>query len=236
MEPALEYANTTGRPTAAFVEALGRVVPGVRLVQDQVAPYAQAWHRANLVAVTRPGPRWVVLGDSMSQGIGASSFDAGWVNQVQERLAREGRHYQVVNLAASGARVADVLAQQLPAWRSLPGDTDLVTVLIGSNDLVRRQHRDSLALNFAELLAALPPGAVVANLPNPRQAAVTVNRLIDQARTERGIIVADTTVRRRESWKGRLAEDHFHPNELGYAGIADTFYRAISRSHADRTA
>jgi lysophospholipase L1-like esterase len=177
-----DYDNLTGRPAAPFVAAVARVLPGVARVQAQHQPYALAWRSANLVALTRPGPRWIVLGDSMSQGIGATSFDAGWVNQVRARLADDSRPYEIVNLSASGARAPDVLSQQLPAWLGLPpalpplapdlaARPDLVTLLIGSNDLLSRMHRGQLPAAFASILAQLPAGAVIATLPQPRRAA-----------------------------------------------------------------
>ncbi len=232
----LAYANRTGRRPGWFVSVAARVVPGVAQVQRQVGPYAQAWHAANLDALTRPGPRWIVLGDSMSQGVGASAFDAGWVNQVHRRLAAAGLDYAIVNLSASGARADDVLAQQVPVWRALPPRRDddprpdLVTLLVGSNDMIRRSHRDELPATFARLLDELPAGAVVATLPNPRQVALAVNALIAQARRARGIVAADMRGGSPSSWRGKLAEDHFHPNDAGYADLADVFTRAIRTS------
>jgi lysophospholipase L1-like esterase len=229
-----DYANLTGRPPGRLVAAIGRVLPGVARVERQVQPYAAAWRDANLAALERPGPRWIVLGDSMSQGIGASRFDAGWVNQVQARLIADGQRYEIINLSASGATVADVLAQQLPAWRGVPMRTDsdprpdLVTLLIGSNDLFRKANRAELPGRFAEVLRELPEGAVVASMPQPRSAAVAANARIAEAVTARGIVVADMQGGGPTSWKGKLAEDHFHPNDDGYAGIAETFYRALS--------
>jgi lysophospholipase L1-like esterase len=231
------YENVTGRPSGRFISTASRIIPGVGFVHRQIAPYARAWRAANLVALTRPGPRWIVLGDSMSQSVGATSFDAGWVNQVHERLAPDV-DYAVINLAASGALVSDVLETQLPAWRSLPPRTDddprpdLVTVLIGSNDLLRKQHRLELPAAVNKLLNALPSGSVVATMPQPRRAAEEVNTLIERARTKQGIVVANmrSGPGSVSAWRGKLAEDHFHPNNLGYARIADVFYQAISRS------
>jgi lysophospholipase L1-like esterase len=241
-----EYANLVDRPHSPLVTAAGRVIPGIAVVQRQIEPYATSWQQANRQAIVRPGPRWVVLGDSMSQGVGASGFDAGWVNQLHDRLTQADRHYEIVNLSASGARVSDVLERQIPAWLALPAaprvstplnaDTgagrrpDLVTVLIGSNDLLRKRYRRELSARFAELLALLPDDAVVANLPQPRQAATEVNELLDRAREERGLVVVDMRGGRISSWRGKLAEDHFHPNDQGYAGIADTFFAAIAAS------
>jgi lysophospholipase L1-like esterase len=233
-EPEFDYDNLTGRPSGPFVAVAARLVTGIGAVQQQVVPYAEQWRAANLAAIAGSGPRWIVLGDSMSQGIGASRFDAGWVNQAHERLAADGIDYRLINLSASGARVDDVLGRQLQALRGLPPRTDadprpdLVTLLIGSNDLIRKQYRDALPAQFDRLLRELPAGTVVANLPNPRRAAVAANQLIANAARAGRIVVADMSGGRMTSWKGKLAQDHFHPNDAGYTGLADVFYRAIS--------
>lgn len=226
-ETAFEYANLTGRPPGALVTALGRVLPGVASVQGQVRPYAAAWRSANTAALAAPGRRWIVLGDSISQGIGADTPRGGWVSQLQAEAAIGGVELNVVNLSASGALVPDLLRQQLPAWRALAprpeAAPDIVTVLIGSNDLMSRRHRDELPNAFASLLDQLPAGAIVATLPQPRRAAAAVNDHIEAARVERGIGVLDMRRTGPASWRGRLAADHFHPNENGYRGIAEAF-------------
>lgn len=226
-DTAFEYANLTGRPPGALVTALGRVLPGVARVQRQVRPYAQAWRAANKAALAGSGRRWIVLGDSMSQGIGAATPFGGWVSQLQADAAGRGVELDVVNLSASGALVSDLLGQQLPAWRALaPGPqpgTDIVTVLIGSNDLMKRRRRAELPNAFASLLDQLPSGAIVATLPQPRRAAGAVNDRLAAAHVERGIRVLDLRQAGPTSWRGRLAADHFHPNESGYRAIAAAF-------------
>ena len=173
----LVYDNRTGRPPGRVVRALGRVLPGVARVQRQVEPYADHWAAANRATLAAPSGRrrWVVLGDSMSVGVGASSPGAGWVGQLHERLRDAGHDLEVLNLAATGARVPDVVEQQLPALAALGSAgprPDLVTVLIGSNDLFGgRAHRDALGASMSRLVTLLPRGAVVSTLPQPRAAA-----------------------------------------------------------------
>jgi lysophospholipase L1-like esterase len=222
------YTNISGRPEGQVLRAAGLVLPGVRRVLAQVGPYAQAWQRANSAALAEDGPLWVALGDSMTLGLGASAFDNGWVGQLGRVLTRDGRPFRVVNLAFSGARAADVLDRQLPALRGLPAPPDLVTVLIGANDMLRRRYRDTLPATMALLLAALPGGTVMATLPQPRPPAPAVNALIRRAAAERGLIVADMRRSGPATWRGRLASDHFHPNDLGYAGIAAGFAATIA--------
>jgi lysophospholipase L1-like esterase len=223
-----DCANLSSRPTGPFVRAAALVLPGVRRVQAQVGEYAAAWQRANRAALSAAGPLWVALGDSMTLGIGASAYDRGWVGQLGRQLTRDGQRYRIVNLAFSGARVADVLDWQLPAMERLGQRPDLVTVLAGSNDTMRRRYRAALPESYAALLARLPAGTVIATLGGAHQVTARVSELIRALAPDRGLTIADLRGGGPASWRGRLAEDHFHPNDLGYAAMARVFGDAIA--------
>ncbi|GAB2906631.1 hypothetical protein GCM10027047_01030 [Rhodococcus aerolatus] len=223
MSPAFDYDNRTGRPPGRVVRAMGAVLPGVGRVWDQVEPYARAWRAHNLAALAGPGRRWVVLGDSLSQGIGASTYQHGWVGQLSHRLAADGHQLQVVNLSATGACVSDVLDQQLPALEQVGlRDDEVVTVMVGSNDLfggsVRRQ---ALGAAFTDLVARVPHGTLVTTLPQPTRAAGRANAPVEAAAAAGRVVMVDLRVTGPTSWRGRLAGDFFHPNDAGYAAIAD---------------
>jgi lysophospholipase L1-like esterase len=230
----LTYDNRTGRGPGRVVRTLGLVLPGVRRVQRQVEPYADAWHARNRRSLAAPGPRWFVLGDSMSQAVGASAFDAGWVDQLARRLSPSVEVPRVVNLSATGARTPDLLEQQLPALASLrPGREDLVTVLIGSNDLFAgRVFREALPDAFAHLVERLPAGSVVASLPQPRAAATAANRHLELAASTGRLRLVDLRTSGPSSWRGRVAEDRFHPNDAGYTAIADAFEPVVRQALA----
>jgi lysophospholipase L1-like esterase len=221
-----EYSNLSDRAPGRFVSLAARVLPGVRAVQRQTEPYALAWQRDNEAALAAEGPLWVALGDSMTVGIGAGAHDRGWVGQLAGRLPG----WRVLNLAMTGGRVRDVLDRQLPALDQLPVAPELVTVLVGSNDLMSPRHRRQVTGDLAELLTRLPAGSVVGNQPGTFAAAVEFDRQIDAAVADRGLVLAEFRDPRTRSWKGRLAADHFHPNERGYAGIAAVFEEAVARA------
>lgn len=238
-----DYANRTGRPPGRLLHLAGRVHPGIRAVNAQVEPYATAWAAHNRDAVRATGPRWVVLGDSMSQGIGATAWDTGWVGQLDSRLRAQGHPLTVMNLSASGARVSDVITQQLPALDALPQSeddagpgpcADLVTVLIGSNDLFAKGYSEGLPDAFADLVSRLPRGAIVATLPQPRAAARDANRHIERAAAAGAIEVVDLRTDGPDSWRGRLAADWFHPNDAGYAELARAFHDPVLASLCSR--
>ena len=166
----------------------------------------------------------------MSQGIGASAFDRGWVGQLSHRLRDGGWDHRLLNLSVTGARVDDVLDAQLPALDAAvraTGPTALVTVVIGSNDIISPRHRGGLAERFAALLDRLPDGAVVMNLPNPHREARRVDALLRERAATGGLVVADMRGEGPRSWRGLLAPDSFHPNDRGYAAMADVVEHAL---------
>ncbi|MGK3207921.1 SGNH/GDSL hydrolase family protein [Amycolatopsis sp. MEPSY49] len=204
--------------TSRVLDAAAVVLPGIGRVRAQKEPFARAWEEAGRAALASGRPLWVALGDSMTQGIGADTVAGGWVPQLNARL---GAPFAVLNLSASGARVADVLEDQLPR---LPAQAALVTVLVGANDMLTRSRRHGVADRFARLLAELPPGrSVVATLPRRTAAAREVNALIDTAAAQGRVRVADLRGPALGPIRGTLADDWFHPNEVGYARIAGLF-------------
>lgn len=237
MAPAFDYSNRSDRPPGRVLSVLSAAVPGVRAVQEQVLPYAVWWESHNRVALAGRGPLWVALGDSMTQGIGASAPDRGWAGQLSQRLGQRGWDHRLVNLGVTGARVGDVLDRQLPALERLEAlDPEagegpaLVTVVIGSNDVVVRRHRRGLAARFEQLLDRLPEGALVANLPNPHREARAVDALLRERAEAGRLVLVDMRREGPRSWRGRLASDWFHPNDRGYADLADVVERAVDRA------
>lgn len=230
------YSNLSDRPPGRVISLAGRVLPGVARVQAQIEPYAAAWARNNQDSLAADGPLWVALGDSLSQGIGAPSYDRGWVGQAQRRLAAAGLPYRVVNLSVSGARAEDVLERQIAALAELAlqhGEPALITLMIGSNDLMRRRYRAGLPRQFEQILRQLPSGSVVTTLPNPTATANLVNQVIASVAARRKLVIADLRDPRAGSWRGRLAEDHFHPNEQGYAQLANVIVEAVHESRGN---
>lgn len=222
-ETTFEYSNLSGRPPGPFISTAGLFLRGVRQVQAQVEPYALAWQDHNRQALAADGPVWVALGDSMTQGIGASAFDHGWTAGVAEALPG----HRLINLSVSGGLVTDLLERQVPALESLGVTPDLVTVMIGSNDLLNRRARGTLPRDLAALIERLPVGTVVATMPGGRRGSADFNRQVTGAAH---LVTAEFRDPRLRSWKGRVAQDHFHPNETGYAAMGEVMREAIESS------
>lgn len=214
MATTFEYENVNHRRPRPVNLALRRVVPGVGRVAAQTQPYAAWWQARNQEALRRTGPLWVVLGDSMSQGIGASAVELGWVPLVGEALRSRSVDVRVVNLSFSGARVGDVLERQLPALEALGVVPTVTTLLVGSNDLLRRSLRRALVDRYEELLDHVPHGTLVATTPGAGRLGVVAERVDAHQRV--------TSVPLSFA-RGEVAEDRFHPDDQAYARLARTF-------------
>lgn len=193
---------------------------------EQVEQYAEEWRTANAAALTRTGRLWVVLGDSAAQGVGASSYDNGWVGIVHRRL---GPDWRVVNLSRSGARTRAVVDEQWPPARHL--EAELVTAVVGGNDALhtreKRWRRD-----VDDLVAALPVGALVSTTARGvfERKTRRVNEHIRAAAEANGLRVADIWSFTGPPYKGLYA-DGLHPNDRGYLQWADAVWAALERRH-----
>jgi lysophospholipase L1-like esterase len=206
-----------------------RLRPGIGMTLDSVEPFRAAWDASNALALERSGPLWLALGDSTAQGSGAPAPDRGYVGQLRSRLeARDGHPWRVVNASRTGARLRDVLTNQLRWLDRLPSPPDLVTCAAGANDVAWRPGVQRIVRDLTELLGRLPPGAVIATVPQGigRRPAAVVNPVIRALASPQGLIVADLWAHTGPPWTGKLAPDHFHPSERGYqdwtAAFAET--------------
>ncbi|MGI8609182.1 MAG: SGNH/GDSL hydrolase family protein [Candidatus Dormibacteria bacterium] len=193
---------------------------------------------------------FVVLGDSTGSGVGAVSQDLGYARRCARALAaRTGRRVQLRDFAVSGARVADVLNDQLPRMGTLR--PDLVLLVIGGNDVThltspaaaRRdlgRVLDSLATSGAPVIVSGVPamgtatrllqplrflvGAVAAFVYDPiwRQEAAR--------RQMRRVDLADRTGPAFARDHSLLAPDGFHPSPRGYEVWANAFNEVIAQA------
>jgi lysophospholipase L1-like esterase len=179
------------------------------------------------------GLRLVALGDSLTQGTGASSPARAFLGLVAADVARRtGRDVDVVNRAVYGAKVADVLARQLP----VPADADLVTLCVGSNDAGRTEP-EVFRERLRAVCAQLPAGSLVGDVPEfqwgPRvPAAAALSQVVREVVAEHpGLVLApverETT---GTSILTELAGDFFHPNDRGHARIARAFTGVLGQA------
>ncbi|MFC4943986.1 SGNH/GDSL hydrolase family protein [Pseudonocardia sp. GCM10023141] len=199
------------------------MLPGATSRRLQTKAFADEWAAANLDARSASGPLWVVLGDSASQGIGATTRDASYVGVAHELLRRR-EAWRVVNLSRAGAGIADVLARQLPelAALTLHESAALVSCVIGVEDVARRTP--GIELTVRSLLSALPSGAVVATVPLRVPGAGPVNAVIFEEAARHGLRVAELPMAAVAPGRGR---DALELGDVAHAAWARALIAAV---------
>ena len=210
---------------------------------------ARSLHRADVGArarrLVRPEPaalptqrrwqRYIALGDSLTEGLCDPAPDGalrGWADRLALLLAaRGGLHY--ANLAIRSKRVRDVSGRQVE--RALELRPDLVSILIGANDLVKRRvDVPALAAELEETVSRVRAiGAdvllVTPFLPGRRAASLYTRRFAAFATalagiaTRTGAILIDTDLHPELGERPNWGEDLVHLSSRGHRFLA---YRA----------
>lgn len=192
-----------------------------------------------------PAARLMLLGDSTLTGPGLNGPEEIWVQQVARRLS-DRFHVSIASVAGGGARIGDVLRDQLRPAVIEPWDVAVVSV--GANDAlwgtpgrlyVRRLeavvegllgHEGTVVLTGIGDLGTFPraPGPLV---PIVRHRG----RVIDRA--QRKVAARHRRVFKVSMWErtatifrqrtGIWAADGFHPNAAGHAIWADAAYTML---------
>ena len=195
---------------------------------------------------------YLALGDSYTIGTGAShesrNFPSLLAAHVQEATRRE---VEVVNPAVNGFTTIDVLAKELGYITDLK--PDLVSVLIGVNDLVQgrraQQYRESLIEIYNAIAATqLPAGRVAAiSIPNwsvvpaardygdparVRSLTEQFNAVAKQEAEARSFLWVDLTEvsTRATGSTGWIAADDLHPGDAQYAAWAEEIWSHLRDS------
>lgn len=174
------------------------------------------------------------LGDSTAAGVGATSAELSVPRRVAAILDRP---VEVTSLAVSGARIADVLAKQVPRLqRPDIAPPDVVAISVGANDVTHLTPLRLFVRRFEAVLDQLPAEARVVLLGVPdmgamprvaqplraltgwrgRRLAVAVRRIA--VRRGCGFVdIAGATGRMFRDAPGRsFAGDQYHPSDEGY--------------------
>jgi acyl-CoA thioesterase-1 len=93
-------------------------------------------------------PRIVVLGDSLTAGLGLPVAEA-YPSLLQERVDAGGFNYEVVNAGVSGDTSAGGLSRL--DW-ALDGDVRVLIVALGGNDALRALPADELKQNLSRII------------------------------------------------------------------------------------
>jgi acyl-CoA thioesterase I len=193
--------------------------------------------------------RYLALGDSYTIGTGASGPAHNWPWIIAERLRQQtGQEVELTNPAVNGFTTQDLIDDELPQVRRLK--PDLVTILIGVNDLVRErtpvEYRAALARIYDEVgkektldgrvfAVSIPNWSVVpaareyGDPEQIRDLTDAFNDVANEEATKRGFGWIDITAASISGLgtPGWISSDGLHPGDAQYAAWAEVIWHGI---------
>jgi lysophospholipase L1-like esterase len=199
--------------------------------------------------VSRTPLVYLALGDSYTIGTGGSGRPRGFPALIARKLATaSGRLVSVRNMGVDGYSADDVIRHELPVLDRIA--PDVVSVLIGANDVMRGHSRDDYQASLAWIYDALasrlrsPALAVAISVPDwsvaPAASSfgevdrirLVIDGLNAVARVDaaaRGFLWVDLTEvsRSNASDPGWFATDGLHPSNAQYAAWVDLIWETV---------
>ena len=182
--------------------------------------------------------RYLALGDSYTIGTGASSDEHAWPSIVASRLGAE-----LTNPAVNGYTTLDLIRDELPLLDRV--NPDLVSVLIGVNDLVQGRTAEQYRRSLREIYDAIagrkafavsiptwsyvPAAAGFGGADHVDRLTGAFNEVARQeadARGYRWIDVGPASISGIGT-KGWVASDELHPGDTQYSTWADVIWDAL---------
>lgn len=162
----------------------------------------------------------IAFGDSLVEGVGASSADHNFVSLLSEKIGRP-----IINLGVSGNTTEDGVNR----LSDLNGyNPKVVLILLGGNDRLKRVPLETTVSNLEKIIENIQArGAVVVllgvrgNLLSDRFDS-TFEELHNKYDTAYVPDVLDGIF-----GNAKLMTDSLHPNDLGYQMIADKIYPVL---------
>lgn len=182
------------------------------------------------VAPTSARPRIVVLGDSLTAGLGLP-MDEGYPALLQRKLDEAGRRFEVVNAGVSGDTSAGGLRRL--DW-ALEGDVRVLVVALGANDALRGLSVAEMKRNLGQILdraRARHIAVLLAGMEAPPNYGPAYTRAFrevyrDLAREHQAALVPFLLA--GVAGQPSLNQgDGIHPNRAGARIVADTVWNAL---------
>lgn len=161
----------------------------------------------------------VAFGDSLVVGYGATQ-DRGFVSLLAEKLGKP-----IINLGVSGETSSDGLSRVQDVLDRSPGT---VILLFGGNDYLKKVPKAETFQNLKNIISRLQSRGVMVVLLGVRGGILSDHYEDEYAKLaqETGAVYVSDVLDGLFAHKEYMS-DEVHPNDAGYAIIADRVFRAI---------
>jgi lysophospholipase L1-like esterase len=197
---------------------------------------------------TNKGLIYAALGDSLTAGVGTDSPEETLPYLLAQGLGADDKKVVLKNLAVPGARTSDVINVFLP--EAIEAQPDVVTLLIGVNDIHNHVSVTQFRKNYEEILSRLSKETkatiYIINIPfigasdlmlPPYQCffdsrTKEFNKIIKELANQYEIKYIDLyspTVNLFKQSGAHYSRDSFHPSAAGYKLWAEIIYAGINK-------
>lgn len=191
--------------------------------------------------------RYLALGDSYTICTGASDESRAWPSIIAERLMEKtGEQAELTNPAVNGFTTGDLIVRELHLVREL--NPELVTVLIGVNDLVQGRTLAQYDTALSTIYDAVDGRKVFAiSIPSwhfvPAATSFGGSDHVERLTRSFNEIAHERAVAHGFGWidigpssrsgigsRGWIASDELHPGDAQYAAWAEVIWSALAEA------
>jgi len=190
-----------------------------------------------------PPIKYVALGDSLTAGTGTNEPTDSFPYQLSQKIAADGHRVELMNLGIPGGKADNIISGQIE--KTIAFKPNLITILIGVNDLQDKIKKTMFAQNLdkiiVELKAKTTARIIVASIPHlgaypallwphyqyfnyQTQKFNTVIQNIATANSVEFIDLYSYNKNLEKTGDNFYSPDYFHPNKNGYRAWAEFFY------------
>lgn len=177
-------------------------------------------------------PRLVVLGDSLTAGLGLEATEA-YPARLQEHLDAAGYHVQIINAGVSGDTTTGALRRL--DW-ALDGGAEILVVALGGNDGLRGLPIDQMKKNLSQIIMVAKSRGIKVLLagmeapPNFGEVYTTAFRdVFRQLACEHDVASVPFLLEGVAGVQNLNQPDGIHPTAEGAARVAEHVWPAVER-------
>lgn len=167
------------------------------------------------------GETIIAFGDSLVEGVGSTEGN-NFVSLLSQRI-----NTPIVNLGHSGDTTADALARINDVLVKKP---KVVMVLLGGNDFLKRIPKHEMLSNLEQIITAIQNKGAVVILLGVRGGLITDSYESDlKSLAQKTGSAYVSNVLKGLIGNPKYMDDSVHPNNAGYAIIADRIYPILEK-------